>query len=109
MAEFFVAIPLDVVPSVPQLVQETIGQPITGVIINGPLPVGLTFKVCRKGGSDGVVLAGSPSPVQGGDALLDFFCPPAVEGLAVIWDVAAPGQFARICAVSAGDGSLTRV
>lgn len=110
MAELYVRVDLTTPPSKPQVIPETVGEEVTGVVVNGPLPAGLTFKVSRTNSPDGVVLGGATSPTGGGDALLDFFCPPIPpsQGLAVSWDIAAPGSFALLCVVTSGAGSVAR-
>ena len=109
MAEYFFSLDLTTPPTRPLPVPFTKGIPFTGVIVNGPLPAGLTLKVSRVGSQDGIILAGAPAAGQGGDSLLNFFCPPAIEGIAFLWDIAAPGQSASICLVSSGEeSSLSR-
>lgn len=109
MAEFYVKVDLSTVPSKPQVIPESVGVSVTGVIVNGPLPAGLTFKVGRNNSPDGIVLGGAATPTGGGDALLDFFCPPIFpDGLAVSWDVAAPGVLVSLVLVSDGAGQLGR-
>lgn len=110
MPEFFVAIDLSAPVPDGTLIPESIGQQCIGVIVNNQLPAGVQFKIGRKGTGDGIVLGGATSAVGGGDALLNFFCPPASQGLVARWNVAAPGSFALLCIQTAdgGDASAAR-
>lgn len=106
--EYFIRVPLDVPPSTLRTLNDTIGIPVTGVIVNNALPAGLTFKVARKNAPDGIVLAGSPAVGKGGDSLTDFFCPPQTAGIGVTWDIAAPGSFAELVVITNEGGEVSR-
>lgn len=102
--EIQVFIDLTKAPTTPQLVPETIGQVVTGVIVNNILPAGLTLSVGRKGTNAMITLGGAPGVGKGGDALLDYWCPPQDEGMSVQWDVDAPGSFAILTFNGPDDG-----
>jgi hypothetical protein len=101
MAEYYLTVPLDSAPTQPRVLQETVGVPITGVIINGALPPGTTFRICRKGSPSGIIL---------GDfaAITDLFCPPVDDGLAILFTPATAGGSIEIVALSQEGGVVTR-
>lgn len=108
MAEQYVRVPLDIAPASPRVLPETVGQAVTGVVVNGPIPAGVTFKVCRPGAPDGTVVGGAPSPQQGGDALTGYFCPPSVLGLAVLFTPAVPGGFVDLVVLADDAATVSR-
>ena len=108
MSEYVVRVDLSTAPSSPQVIPETVGVPITRVIVNGALPAGVTFRIMRKGQQSGPILNGSPTPTGGGDDTGDLFCPPLSDGLAVLWTPGVPGTGIELICISGGGGSLSR-
>lgn len=78
-----------------------IGQPVSGVIINAPLPAGVRFKVCRRGASDGIELFDF-------DAITDLWCPALMDGLFCYIIGNSPGTFIELVALSGQGGTVTR-
>jgi hypothetical protein len=100
--EAVLLLPLDklgaLVPTTPIPIPETVGQNLTGIIVNEGVPAGVTLRIMRVGQPDGPIFTN-------GGSFIGWWPCGMKDGLAYSYDVPVPGGVVKVVAIAGPDNS----